>query len=148
MRYFVYILFSILFIPVYAMACTCMPVEANQARAAYDRADIIIKARVMQVSPGWGSNGPLLKAQIIEVIKSDTESDLIPEIISVNYNSNPEACGYTDMMVDKEYIMALYDTRQISLTNANARGYGYRMMNKCELNLIEYHLNQLNTENF
>lgn len=118
-----------------AKACECLAPTLEQGKKSYDGADIVIKAKILSVSAGWGSTSPIVKLQVNNVIKGDN----VPNIITANYNENHVACG-NEFTLNQTAIIALYDTRPLMVTAANMRGYGFRVMMSCHQDQVRYYL--------
>ena len=130
-------IFSFIAFPVWA--CSCMAPTEKQAYKAYKDTDIIIKGKILAKSGGWESSGPLIKIDVSDIYKGTN----IPDVIMVNYNSNTAACG-NHFEIDKDYIIALYDTRSLTLNDENTRGYGFRVMSSCHQYQIQHYFNLQN----
>ena len=120
------------------MACSCPEPTEDQAKAAYADTEVIVRARIIQVSGGWGTMTPIMRLEVIEKLKGDN----IPTVMMANYNNNMAACGY-DYQEGDEDIIALYDTRDIGLTDNNSRGYGFRVMSSCHAEAVKYFINTI-----
>ncbi len=138
MRVFIAVLIIGFMMPVAAMACSCQTPTEAKAKKAYAITEVIVRARVEQVSGGWGTMNPTLRLGVTEVLKGEN----IPETIMANYNSNTAACGYSYKEGDED-IFALFDTREIGLTANNARGYGYRLMQACHGANVKYFIEEI-----
>lgn len=123
------------FISLPALACSCMAPNAESAMESYNEADVVVEAKILNTSDGWDNTGPLVKMRIIDVIKGQ---DILDEI-TVNYNNVPANCG-NEFFEDETYIVGLYDTRSVVLSESNARGYGFRMMVSCHQEGIRYYI--------
>jgi hypothetical protein len=136
-----FLFIALLFVPVpsIAMACSCLEPNDKTAAESYKKADIIVSGKILSASGGWSEMGPMLKIEVIDVIKGDN----IPDIMTVNYNNLPAACGH-DLKAGDEAIFALYDTRSLTVTNNNVRGYGFRMMVSCHQYQVKHYLDKIN----
>lgn len=140
MRLYLLILLSF-FIATPVWACKCAAPNNALAKISYDKADIVIKAHAVYTSDGWDDTGPLLKIRVDEVIKGHN----IPDEITANYNDHTAACGnYFEQGTD--YIIALYDTRSLILTDNNSRGYGFRVMISCEQYQVRHYINHIQSK--
>lgn len=134
MRFILFFVILVFTIPAYADPCPCYPANDELADKAYRKADIIIKARVLNPSRGFTQAGPILSVKTLDLIKGE----FAPDEINMNYNNLPAACGH-HFERDDEAILALYDTRELSRTSL-ARGYGYRLMDRCNLAYVRHYL--------
>ena len=125
-----------------AWACQCLPPSIEKAKKSYDDADVVIDAKVTNLSGGWGSTSPMVKLQVNTVIKGND----IPKLITADYNENHAACG-NDFTVGQTAIIALYDTRSLMVTDANARGYGFRVMISCHQEQVRYYVDRMDNQN-
>jgi hypothetical protein len=132
-----FILFLIT-MPSIAMACSCLEPNDKTASESYKKSDVIVKGRIQSASSGWSEMGPMVKIEVIDVIKGNE----VPDIITSNYNNFPAACGH-DLKAGEEAIFALYDTRSLTVTNNNLRGYGFRMMVSCHQNQVRHYIENL-----
>ena len=137
MRFILYTLFMVM-ISGAAMACTCVQPTTDMAKQSYDDADVVINATIINNSEGWNGAGALLKLKINDVFKGEN----LPSEIMANYNNNTAACG-NNFNEGQDYNLGLYDTRSLILTDANTRGYGFRIMISCVQSQIQYHLNNI-----
>ena len=133
------ILFLFIGVPL-AQACKCYPPNNELAEQAYFDADIIIRAKVINPSKGFTQSGPILSVETLEVIKGRD----VPNMINMNYNPTLAACG-NHFEADDEAIMAVYDTRQLSLSTA--RGYGFRLMSSCQQDYVRHYLENIKKTN-
>lgn len=124
-----------------ALACRCVAPSMDQGMVSYQEADIIIKGTVTSSSNGFSDTGPMLKIDIIDVIKGDN----IPSAITANFNNVTAACG-NEFTVGDDYIIALYDTRSLTLSDNNARGFGFRVMISCHQDQIRHYIENLEKE--
>lgn len=123
------------FVAMPAWACRCLAPSDDHAMMSYQEADVVVKATITSASEGFSNLGPILKMDVIDVIKGED----IPESITANYNNVTAACG-NEFTVEQDYIVALYDTRSLILADSNPRGYGFRVMVSCHQNQIRYYL--------
>ena len=124
------------------LACECIPTTDQMAEKSFTEADLVVKATLVSPSPGWGSNSGLVRVHIEEVIKGEED---LPEIITVNYNSNSAVCGH-EFTEGQKGIFAMYDTRSIGLTNEGNRGYGFRMLVSCDQVNVRHHVDKMISE--
>jgi len=124
MRYLFLILF--IFIATPALSCSCISPTIEEGEKSYNKSDVIIKGTIIENSNGWQGRKPILKIKVDDVIKGRD----IPDQITVDYNPNTAACG-NEFIANKGYVLALYDTRTLMLSDDNKRGYGFRVMVSC-----------------
>lgn len=121
-----------------AMACQCLPDDEKLSKDAWKETNFVVKARVLSISGGWNGLGPRTRIEIMDKIKGDD----IPDTILVNYNDNAMACGH-QLYKGQERLFALYDTRDVGVTDTNLRGFGFRMTNLCHHKKIEFYMNNM-----
>ena len=126
--------------PSFAWACRCYPPDDTVASKAYEEADIVIRAEIINPSKGFTQSGPLLTVNTIDVIKGEN----VPATLNLNYNNVPAACG-SYFEKGQITVIGIYDTRDMSKTDA-ARGYGYRLMSSCQLDYIRYYVDHMKTQ--
>lgn len=124
MKYCLIALFIFIATPVWA--CSCVAPTMEQGALSFNKSDVIVKGIVTEDSMGWGGRKPMIKLTVEDVIKGKN----IPEEITIDYNANTAACG-NDFTVNEKYVLALYDTRALTLSDDNKRGYGFRVMVSC-----------------
>jgi hypothetical protein len=124
-----------------AMACSCLAPYDEQAKDAFEKADIIAEFNIINASKGWGSAGPIAQIEPIKIYKGEN----IPETINTNYNNNVTTCGNI-LKGQETLLLGLYDTRDIELRADNARGYGFRVMHSCYQGNIRYYIENLYEE--
>jgi len=109
-----------------ALACSCVAPNMEQGTKAYNQSDVVLKGTITNKSDGWEGLRPLITVNVIDVIKGYD----IPENLTADYNKNTAACG-NNFNVGDDYIIAMFDTRSLILTDENIRGYGFRAMPSC-----------------
>jgi len=124
------------------MACRCVPPSQEQGIKSYNEANVIIKGTVLNASEGFSQLGPIIKIKVNEIIKGKN----VPDEIIANYNDVTAACGNI-FEVEKDYVIALYDTRSLQLTDSNSRGYGFRVMVSCHQSQVLEYLKSLEIKN-
>ena len=135
MRYFLLVCIMAALTPSIALACECLPPSDEMAKKSYEDADIVIKASIMQASKGWSVTGPIARLQVLSIYKGEN----VPDIITINYNNQPSACGMA-LEEGNTTTLALYDTRSLVLNSSNTRGFGFRSMISCSQDQVQYYI--------
>ena len=135
---FLTIVFVLMFTAYQAYACSCLPASDARARTSFDQADVVIRAKINEVSGGWGSIGPLAKMDVVETYKGQ----YIQKKLTVNYNSVENACG-NELNVGETYVLGLFDLRDLGDKSQRQYGYGFRTMIQCDQIQIRHYIEHL-----
>lgn len=124
-----------------AWACSCVAPTMIEGAKSFNTTDIIVKGIVTEDSMGWEGRRPIITFEIEDVMKGQN----IPDNITIDYNPSTAACGH-NFTVGEDYILALYDTRTINLTDENKRGYGFRIMTSCHQTQVRNYIQNKESE--
>jgi hypothetical protein len=133
MKLFLVLVLSIFF-SVEAYACSCAPPSERLMQEAYLNSNIIARATVISTTSAWNGIAPSVRFDITDILKGDND---LPRELLTNYNPSSAACGH-DYVVGNNYLIGLYDTRDIK--NQAIRGHGYRVVNACDTYYLKHYI--------
>ncbi len=127
-------LILMLFLSTDVLACKCSAPDESLMQQARLNTDIIVRAKIISTTGAWNGIAPSARIDITDILKKD-DNDL-PRDLLVNYNPSTAACGH-NYEVEKNYLIGLYDTRDIK--NQAIKGHGYRAVDSCTAYYLKHY---------